>query len=485
MTKFLSHRSLVSVAISAAALLAGTAVAYAQLEKIPGRPMAPVAIEKGDSSLFDFRVLSTGLDNPWSVEWGPDNQLWVTERTGKRVTRVDPVTGQKQAVLSIDEVVTGSQQGLLGLVLHPELLQGTGNDYVYISHTYDANAGQGDLVRKGKIVRYTFDAEARQLIDPVDLVVGIPAGTDHNSGRMKMGPDGMLYYAAGDQGHNQFRAYQLPIESQRLPTAEEVAEEAWTAYTGKILRVALDGSIPADNPEIEGVRSHIYSYGHRNPQGLGFNSNGVLYSVEHGPSSDDELNAVQAGGNFGWPNVSGFRDDIGYRYVNWSEAPKDVAWEINPLKTPEGIELQSELDFDKEIVEPLAAYWTVQDGFPFNEQCGIVCDPTIAPSSVHYYEAGEDGIAEWDNVALITTLKHGVVYAQKLSEDGLKAEGLPVEWLQTQNRYRDLVVGPDGKTVYVLTDSSGATTPLYGEPLSTNINHNPGAILMFTYNGGK
>jgi PQQ-dependent dehydrogenase (s-GDH family) len=469
----------------ALALLATTGSAFAQLEKIPGLPMTPEPVEQGDASLFSMRVLTAGLANPWSVRWGPDDYLWVTERTESRVTRVHPVDGTRQVVLTIEGVVTGSQQGLLGLVLHPELLQGTGNDYVYVSHTYDATGGAGELDRKGKIVRYTYDQANNQLIEPLEIMTGIPAGTDHNSGRMQMGPDGMLYYAAGDQGQNQFRNFRNPILSQLLPTAEQVEGQDWVSYTGKILRMNLDGSIPDDNPEIEGVRSHIYSYGHRNPQGIAFSDTGNLYSVEHGPSSDDELNLVTPGGNYGWPDVSGFRDDMGYRYVNWSEAPADLEWEINPLLAPDTVPMASENDFEAEMVDPMAAYWTVEDGFPFNEQCGIVCDPTIAPTSVYYYRGGEGGIAEWDNVALIATLKHGVIYAQPLSEDGTEAEGEPVQWLPSQNRYRDLVVGPDNRTVYIVTDSGGATTPLYGDLLSTNVNHNPGSILMFTYEGDE
>ena len=86
----------------------------------------------------------------------------------------------------------------------------------------------------------------------------------------------------------------------------------------------LDGSIPADNPSINGVRSHIYTYGHRNPQGLEFGPNGLLYSSEHGPGTDDELNLIVAGSNYGWPHVAGYRDNRGYVYANWSQS-KGVA----------------------------------------------------------------------------------------------------------------------------------------------------------------
>ncbi len=98
------------------------------------------------------------------------------------------------------------------------------------------------------------------------------------------------------------------------------AAQEWGAYQGKVLRMNPDGSIPEDNPEINGVRSHIFTYGHRNPQGLEVGPNGDLYVAEHGPSSDDEVSRLQAGGNFGWPYVSGLQDDQAYQYVNWSAA---------------------------------------------------------------------------------------------------------------------------------------------------------------------
>ncbi len=159
-------------------------------------------------------------------------------------------------------------------------------------------------------------------MDPVDLVSGIPAGEDHNAGRIKFGPDGMLYYSNGEQGHNQFASVCKPIESQLLPTSAEVKDKDWSAYRGKVLRIAADGSIPKDNPKIDGVRSHVFTVGHRNPQGLVFGSNGDLYSSEQGPSSDDEINLLAAGKNYGWPHVNGYQDNQSHIYINWSVAPK-------------------------------------------------------------------------------------------------------------------------------------------------------------------
>ena len=129
---------------------------------------------------------------------------------------------------------------------------------------------------------------------------------------MAIGPDLKLYLTRGDGGANWINNPCLPNLAQSLPTAAQVASRDWSTYLGKILRLNLDGTIPADNPLLNGVRSHVYSYGHRNPQGLQFGPTGLLYSSEHGPSTDDELNLIAAGGNYGWPHVAGYRDDRVY-----------------------------------------------------------------------------------------------------------------------------------------------------------------------------
>ena len=130
---------------------------------------------------------------------------------------------------------------------------------------------------------------------------------------MKIGPDRKLYYTIGDQGNDQLGNYCVPIESQRLPTQAEIQAKNYAAYVGKSLRLNLDGSIPNDNPEIAGVRSHVFTYGHRNPQGIDFGPDGTLYESEHGPKTDDEINILKAGANYGWPHVAGMKDGKAYR----------------------------------------------------------------------------------------------------------------------------------------------------------------------------
>jgi PQQ-dependent dehydrogenase (s-GDH family) len=267
---------------------------------------------------FALRVMATELAHPWEIVVGPDGYLWITERTGHRVTRVNPADGSTQVAVTIEEVHVSSprdsrQDGLLGMALHPELLLETGNDYVYVAYTYDLDPGEA-VERRVKIRRYTYDAAGQTLGEPLDLLTDLPGSTDHNSGRLVFGQDQKLYYTIGEQGNNQFQRFCLPILAQELPTAADISASDWSRYPGKVLRLNLDGSIPPDNPTLAGVQSHVYTYGHRNIQGLVAGPGGQLYGAEHGPKTDDEINLLEAGRNYGWPHVAGYQDDQAYSY---------------------------------------------------------------------------------------------------------------------------------------------------------------------------
>ena len=134
-----------------------------------------------------------------------------------------------------------------------------------------------------KVVRLRYDRASETLVEPVTILDGLPAGNDHVGLRLAFAPDQTLHLTTGDQGNGQFGNFCHPILSQRLPTAAEVAGANWAAYEGKTLRIALDGGIPPDNPVLEGVRSHVYTYGHRNPQGITLGGDGALYTSDHGP----------------------------------------------------------------------------------------------------------------------------------------------------------------------------------------------------------
>lgn len=444
------------------------------------------AVRVGEASeSFSSSVLASGLSDPWELLVGPDQRLWVTERTAGKVTQVDLADGAATTVLEIADVLVSdrAQDGLLGMALHPDLLVAEENQFVYLSYVYDGDPG-APVEHRAKIVRYTYDGAARRLTDPVDLLTGLPASIDHNSGRLLFGPDEKLYYSIGDRGNNQFSRFCERIEAQRLPTAAEVAAEDWTAYQGKILRLELDGSIPPDNPALDGAVSHVFTWGHRNPQGLVFTGDGRLFSAEHGPKSDDELNLIEAGGNYGWPRVVGYADDRAYVYGNWSESedPDCGALAYDDFAIPDSVPQQAESDFDDPaFVPPVRTFFTVDADFPFEDpKCAglnFICWPTLAPSSLEYY-GDADGVPGWADSLLMPSLKYGTVY--RLPLDGEEA-GEPIAMWESVNRYRDVVVGPDPTVFYVATDSGNMARGADGSP--TDALEEPGSILEFRYEG--
>ncbi|MGH3921662.1 MAG: glucose/sorbosone family PQQ-dependent dehydrogenase, partial [Pseudonocardiaceae bacterium] len=388
-------------------------------------PEKPLGEELRPSEPFRFRVLATGLADPWEIAWGSDGFLWVTERFAKTVTRVNPADGSKTTVLTIaDAYASQSQDGLLGMAFQPNFGKGSGNNDVYLAYTYDISTG-GAVDRRAKIVRYTYDPAAQALNNPADLIAGLPASMDHNSGRLLLGPDQKLYYSIGDQGNNQFERFCNPIQAQGLPSANDVEVQNWATYVGKILRLNPDGGIPSDNPVINGVRSHIYSYGHRNPQGLVFGSESRLFSAEHGPKADDEINLIQAGRSYGWPFVSGFKDDQAYVYANWSASttPPCPTLRYDSYASPPSVPQLRETAWNSpDYVEPLKTLYTVPNGHNFQDPaCGgqsYICWPSIAPSSIDFVAPNKGGFEPWRNSLLVTSLTNGALYGLRLTEDG-------------------------------------------------------------------
>jgi PQQ-dependent dehydrogenase (s-GDH family) len=439
---------------------------------------------------FESDIIARGLQNPWDVTYGPDRWLWVTEKTAGRVTRVRPSDGTKKTVVTIpDNLATPkAQDGLLGMAVDPRPIRGTRNRYIYVSYSYDIDRTSA-LDRRQRIRRYTYNARTQRAGSPVDLISGMPASNDHNSGRLVLGPDRRLYYTIGDQGHNQFANTCKAIRSQDLPTAAQVRAENWETYQGKILRLNTDGSVPADNPTIEGVKSHVYTYGHRNAQGIVFAPDGTLYSSEHGPKSDDELNIIRAGRNYGWPLVLGARDDNAYVYANWSASIgiECRAGNHNEFEIPSYVPQVKESDTTvRNFTGPIRTFFTVPSNYNFrdpkcpDENDGFVCYPTIGPSSIEIATA-RDGVPGWRNSLLIPSLKYGRLYRVKLSADGNSTTGRPIETWKSFNRYRDIAKTPDERTFYVSTDLGGLARSRAGTP--TMEVDDPGVILRFRYRG--
>jgi len=215
---------------------------------------------------FNVEVVVERLSVPWSIDFLPDDRMIITERPG-RVLLFD--NGELHLLTTID-VSTRAEAGLLGVAVDPEFVD---NNYVYLYYT--ASTGN-------RVVRFDFlDNEEPSLVNEHILLDNIPDAPYHDGGRIKFGPDGKLYITTGDA------------------TEPELAQDL-NSIAGKILRMNKDGSIPTDNPF---KNSLVYSWGHRNPQGLDWNSDGELFSSEHGAKQHDEVNVIYAGQNYGWPDV--------------------------------------------------------------------------------------------------------------------------------------------------------------------------------------
>lgn len=235
--------------------------------------LIPQAFAESYSDLgVKVETIAENLSIPWSIDFAPDGRIFFSERTGT-LQVID--NGVQKEIMSLD--VGGGEGGMLGIALDPDF---ESNHYIYIYYTYNEL-----LSTKNKIVRYVESNNS--LTEDKILLEDIPGASYHDGGRIKFGPDDKLYITTGDAGD--------PNLSQNLDSV-----------AGKILRINSDGTIPDDNP----FDSAVYSYGHRNPQGIDWDKSGVLIGTEHGPSgwrgvAHDEINLIEPGKNYGWPDVIG------------------------------------------------------------------------------------------------------------------------------------------------------------------------------------
>ena len=176
-----------------------------------------------------MNVLARNLSAPLNLIYGPDDTLWITERVGKDILRVDPTNGIKLSTMPIPNAnQSKGQDGVLGMAFDPNF---NSTYYIYVAYTYEENSGsQGEGVPelKTKITRFTYDPATNNISEPLDLINGLSGSSDHNSGRMTFGPDGKLYYTIGDQGKNQLALACLNNMAQHLPTADDVAAKNWS-----------------------------------------------------------------------------------------------------------------------------------------------------------------------------------------------------------------------------------------------------------------
>jgi glucose/arabinose dehydrogenase len=240
-------------------------------------PSAPVTSEAAPAAVLptgEPEVVASGLDTPWSVAFLGETAL-ISDRDDGDILELLP-DGSTRVIGTVAGVVHESESGLLGLAVDDQ-------DRLYAYSTGpDGN----------RIERYGLTGAPGSLAlgDAQTLLEGIPAAANHDGGRLAIGPDGMLYATTGDAGNR-----------------EDAQDQG--SLAGKILRMTLDGGVPADNPFPDSL---VYSYGHRNPQGLAWAADGTMFAAEFGQDTWDELNVIEPGGNYGWPEVEGIADDADF-----------------------------------------------------------------------------------------------------------------------------------------------------------------------------
>ena len=321
---------------------------------------------------FQVETVAEDLEVPWAIAFSPDGRIFVTERVGRLRVIEDGVLNPEP--VKIFDVGFG-EGGLLGIALDPNFEE---NHYLYLYYTYN-----NFLSTFNKVARFT--ESDNKLSEEKILLDKIPGASYHDGGRIKFGPDGKLYITTGEAG--------IVANAQDL-----------NSLGGKILRINSNGSIPNDNPF---PNSPVYSLGHRNPQGLDWDPvTRKLVASEHGQSAHDEVNVIEPGKNYGWPEVIGDETDPKYQ-------------------------------------SPLLHTGT----------------ETWAPSGAVFYNS--KNIPEWENKYFIATLRGNHLRMLDLELEGNQVLSSKALFAGEFGRLRDASIGPDGN-LYLLTsnrDGRGSPAP--------------------------
>jgi aldose sugar dehydrogenase len=332
-----------------------------------------------DSTILVQTDVVTGINRPWEILWGTDNYIWSTCRNGS-VLRIDPLTGNYTTILSLTVSNNGTgEPGLLGMALHPDFLN---TPKVYLVYNYS----QGNTVKERLS---SFDWNGTALINETYLIDNIAGNQIHNGSRLLITPDGKIMMTTGDTG-----------------TGGALAQDL-TSKNGKVLRINLDGTVPADNPD---STSYVWSFGHRNGQGLCYGPTGILYESEHGQNNSDELNIIESERNYGWPSVEGA----------CNTTSEQTYCEAN------------------NVMEPIMEW-----------------SPCVAVNGLEYYN--HPAIPEWQNCLIMgvmgglngTSGQNDRVSILHLSEDGLSIISEDKLFSSLNQRFRDVCINPYTGALYV------------------------------------
>lgn len=320
---------------------------------------------------YQIEVYATNLLIPWAMAISKEGKIYVTERIG-RVWVIEDHRFLPQPLITLEApFISEGEGGLLGIALDPDFIE---NHFIYVMHTYYEN---GNFYNR--VVRL-LESNDKATIHGV-IIDKIPGGRIHNGGRIKIGPDRKLYITTGDAGNAAF--------------AQDIQSLA-----GKILRLELDGRIPIDNPF---HNSPVYSLGHRNPQGLAWNSNQALYASEHGQTANDEINIILPGANYGWPLVQG-----------------------------------SDENLENRTVKPLLHSNT----------------RTWAPSGIAFIHHGL-----WNGRLLIACLRGEQLISITLNNRGLEVESLEIWLVHSFGRLREVIEADDGSIYLTTSNRDGRGNP--------------------------
>jgi glucose/arabinose dehydrogenase len=370
--------SILAAALAAAigtAAISAAAMADSASEPVrpPPPPPQPAKVVKTGYQVIE---IAKGLDHPWSMAFLPDGSMLVTERVGGSLL--------PQPIAGVPTVHTGSQAGLFDIVLHPNFAQ---NNIVYLTYAAGTKAANGTQVARAR-----FDGSTLQDLKVIFTAMPLKDTDNHYGGRMAFLPDGTFALTIGEGFEYREKAQDLSSD------------------LGKIVRLNEDGSVPRDNPFIgrPSVRPEIYTWGHRNAQGLIYDAQSArLYETEHGPRGGDELNIIVASRNYGWPVITYGMDYSGAYVSPYTQRP--------------GLE------------QPVI-YWT----------------PSIAPSGLAMYRG--DKFPAWQGDLFV-----GALAFRHLRRVHLDERGNVVDQEQLLNdlhwRIRDVRAAPDGY-LYVCTDES-------------------------------
>ncbi len=337
-----------------------------------------------NSSPVDYKIEAfvEGLEVPWSIVFTSPDRVLVTERPG-RIRVIENGVLKPDPIKTFDDVVSDGEEGLMGLAVHPDYAN---NKLIYASYAYDGRDGM-----TVKVVQYKDNGTS--LGDEKIIMDNLPARQYHAGCRIKFGPDGKLYITTGDAGER------------------HLAQDTDNLY-GKILRVNDDGTVPSDNPF---PGSPVWSYGHRNPQGIDwYPGSDILYSTEHGPSGfdgpggGDEVNVIVKGGNYGWPIVS---------HENSKEG----------------------------MISPV-----------------LVFTPAEAPASGMFYSG--DAIPQFKNNFFFGSLRgRGIIRVEVDPDDPSKVVRFEKMTSVNYGRIRDITQGPDGAIYFSTSNQDGRGNPAEGD----------------------